>query len=62
MKLLALFSVVPLAFIAPFVATTLVLALLTTYCYSIRRRAIDEKLLVEAHHAEARRRASLRYY
>jgi hypothetical protein len=62
MKFLLLFSTVPLAFIAPFIATTIVLALLTSYVYSIHRRAIDEKLLVQAHQAEARRKASLRYH
>jgi hypothetical protein len=59
MKILVLFSVVPLAFIAPFVATTIVLALLTMYVYSFRRRAVEERLMEEAYRAEARRKASL---
>ena len=61
MKTLFLFSVVPLAFIAPLLAVTMVLALLATYGISIRQRAIDAKLMVEAHHAEARRKANLSY-
>ena len=61
MKSLFLFSVVPLAFVAPFVAFTLVLGLLTIYGLSIRHRANEEKLFQEALRAEARRKASLSY-
>jgi hypothetical protein len=61
MKLLFLFSVVPLAFIAPFVATTLVLAAITMFVYSFRSRVREERLLEKAYEAEARRRASLSY-
>jgi hypothetical protein len=52
---------VPLAFRAPFVATTVMLASLTIYGYSLRRRTLEARLLEQVHQAEVQRKTGLDY-
>ena len=61
MKTLLLLSAVPMAFFAPFVAVTMLMALLATHLISTRRRVIVDKMMVEARHADAQRKATLNY-